>query len=82
MVAPSKEVWHLNDETDDPDANRHEDGVAECVDATVEMVVANVDVAVDADGTDGEQGAEAAGEADAGYRLAQTESANEPSFTI
>ena len=82
MATPSNEVWHVDDEADDPNANSHEDGVAVGVDATVELVMADVDVSVEAYGTDAEQGAEAAGDADAGYRLAQTESADEPNLTM
>ena len=48
MAAPTQHIGEFHEEADDPVAHGHGDGGVQGVDTTVEVVVANVHVAVEA----------------------------------
>ena len=78
VVTPREKVGHFYEETEDPEADAHQDAAAPGVDLCVPRFVADVDVAIQADGTDVEQGTEAAGETETGDSLTEGWLVNKP----
>ena len=82
VVAPAQEVWQLGEKADGPEAQAHGERVAHRVDLVVEVVLTDVDVAVQGDGPDGQQGAEAGGETQTGDELTKGRLVLEPDLAI
>ena len=59
MTSPARDVWQLQKEADRPEADAYDDSVPLGVDLRVEVMAADVDVAVEADGPDAVERAEA-----------------------
>ena len=78
MVPPAEEVGHLGQETDDPKAEAHEDGVGQSEDPFVPGVMTDVDVPVEGDGSNAQQAAEARRQTDRCNDLAQPTLAGKP----
>ena len=64
-------TFFKNTLTCNPESHANEEGVERSVDRLVEVVVTDVDVSVEGDGSDGQEGAETADEADTGHRHTQ-----------